>query len=76
MRQNYDGRHKRYRVLGGTPLAVAINDEIVGLVSLKDTLKKDIREKLEEVHVVSIDTVMITGDNLLTVQGHRKRGKY
>lgn len=53
---------------GGTPLAVAINDEIIGLVSLKDTLKKDIREKLEEVHVAGIHTVMITGDNLLTAQ--------
>jgi K+-transporting ATPase ATPase B chain len=53
---------------GGTPLAVAINDEIIGLVSLKDNLKKDIREKLEEVHVAGISTVMITGDNLLTAQ--------
>ncbi|HYL67501.1 MAG TPA: HAD-IC family P-type ATPase [Nitrosopumilaceae archaeon] len=53
---------------GGTPLAVAINDEIIGLVSLKDNLKKDIREKLDEVHVSGISTVMITGDNLLTAQ--------
>jgi potassium-transporting ATPase ATP-binding subunit len=53
---------------GGTPLAVAINDEIIGLISLKDNLKKDIREKLEEVHVAGINTVMITGDNLLTAQ--------
>jgi K+-transporting ATPase ATPase B chain len=53
---------------GGTPLAVAINDEIIGLISLKDNLKKDIREKLEEVHVAGISTVMITGDNLLTAQ--------
>ena len=53
---------------GGTPLAVAVNEEIVGLVSLKDTLKKDIREKLNEVHLAGISTVMITGDNLLTAQ--------
>ena len=53
---------------GGTPLAVAVNDEIIGLISLKDNLKKDIREKLEEVHVSGINTVMITGDNLLTAQ--------
>ena len=53
---------------GGTPLAVAINDEIIGLISLKDTLKKDIREKLEEVHVAGITTVMITGDNQMTAQ--------
>ncbi len=53
---------------GGTPLAVAINEEIIGLVSLKDNLKKGIREKLDEVHVSGINTVMITGDNLLTAQ--------
>jgi len=53
---------------GGTPLAVAINDEIIGLISLKDNLKKDIREKLDEIHVSGISTVMITGDNLLTAQ--------
>ena len=53
---------------GGTPLAVAINDEIIGLISLKDTLKKDIRIKLDEVHVSGITTVMITGDNQVTAQ--------
>ncbi len=53
---------------GGTPLAVAVNDEIIGLISLKDTLKKDIRTKLEEVRVSGITTVMITGDNQLTAQ--------
>lgn len=53
---------------GGTPLAVAVNEEIIGLVSLKDNLKKDIRERLGEVTVAGINTVMITGDNLLTAQ--------
>jgi len=53
---------------GGTPLAVTVNDEIIGLISLKDTLKKDIRTKLDEVHVAGITTVMITGDNQLTAQ--------
>jgi len=53
---------------GGTPLAVAINDEIIGLISLKDTLKKDIRTKLDEVRVSGITTVMITGDNQITAQ--------
>jgi len=53
---------------GGTPLAVAVNDEMIGLISLKDTLKKDIRTKLEEVRVSGITTVMITGDNQLTAQ--------
>ena len=47
---------------------MAVNDEIIGLISLKDTLKKDIRTKLDEVRVSGITTVMITGDNQLTAQ--------
>jgi potassium-transporting ATPase ATP-binding subunit len=53
---------------GGTPLAVSINNEVIGLVALKDNLKDNIREKLEEVRVTGITTVMMTGDNKLTAQ--------
>src|SRR6476661_424223 len=53
---------------GETPLAVALNDEIIGLVLLKDNLKENIREKLAEVHATGINTIMITGDNQLTAQ--------
>jgi K+-transporting ATPase ATPase B chain len=53
---------------GETPLVVTINQEVVGLVSLKDNLKEDIRQKLDEVRATGITTVMITGDNQLTAQ--------
>ncbi|MFL6432676.1 MAG: HAD-IC family P-type ATPase [Nitrososphaeraceae archaeon] len=53
---------------GGTPLAVSINNEIIRLVVLKDNLKENIREKLNEVRATGITTVMITGDNKLTAQ--------
>lgn len=53
---------------GGTPLAVSINNEIIGLVVLKDNLKENIREKLNEVRATGITTVMITGDNKLTAE--------
>ena len=48
---------------GGTPLAVSINNEMVGLVVLKDNLKENIRKKLDDVRATGITTVMITGDN-------------
>ena len=44
---------------GETPLAIAINDEIIGLAVLKDNLKENIREKLDEVHAAGITTIMI-----------------
>ena len=53
---------------GSTPLAVSINNEVIGLVVLKDNLKENIKEKLNEVRATGITTVMITGDNQLTAQ--------
>ncbi len=53
---------------GGTPLAVSINDEVIGLVSLKDNLKEGIRERLNEVRATGISTIMITGDNQMTAE--------
>ena len=53
---------------GETPLLIAINSEGIGLVALKDNLKENIRQKLDEVHSTGITTVMLTGDNQLTAQ--------
>jgi K+-transporting ATPase ATPase B chain len=53
---------------GGTPLAVIVENEAIGLVALKDELKENIRAKLDEVRATGISTVMITGDNQLTAQ--------
>src|SRR5215467_10622493 len=51
---------------GETPLLIAINDEAIGLVALKDNLKENICQKLDEVRSTGITTVMLTGDNHLT----------
>jgi K+-transporting ATPase ATPase B chain len=53
---------------GGTPLIVIIDRTAIGLVALKDNLKENIRQKLEEVRATGISTVMITGDNRLTAE--------
>ena len=51
---------------GGTPLAVAIDGQVLGLVHLKDIVKGGIRERFGELRRMGIRTVMITGDNALT----------
>lgn len=51
---------------GGTPLAVADGDKILGVVHLKDIVKAGIRERFGELRRMGIRTVMITGDNPLT----------
>ena len=53
---------------GETPLAVSVGDEVIGLIVLKDNLKENIRQNLDEVRSTGITTVMITGDNQLTAQ--------
>jgi K+-transporting ATPase ATPase B chain len=51
---------------GGTPLAVAINSEVYGLVYLKDTVKPGLKERFADFRAMGIRTVMVTGDNPLT----------
>ena len=51
---------------GGTPLAVARNGRLLGLVHLKDIVKGGIRERFAELRRMGIRTIMITGDNPLT----------
>jgi K+-transporting ATPase ATPase B chain len=51
---------------GGTPLAVARDGRLLGIVQLKDIVKGGIRERFAELRRMGIRTVMITGDNPLT----------
>ena len=51
---------------GGTPLAVALNGRLLGVIHLKDIVKGGIRERFAELRRAGIRTVMITGDNPLT----------
>jgi K+-transporting ATPase ATPase B chain len=51
---------------GGTPLAVARDGKLLGVVHLKDIVKGGIRERFAELRRMGIRTVMITGDNPMT----------
>ena len=51
---------------GATPLAVARDGRLLGVVHLKDIVKGGIRERFSELRRMGIRTVMITGDNALT----------
>jgi potassium-transporting ATPase ATP-binding subunit len=51
---------------GGTPLAVAKDGKLLGVIHLKDIVKGGIRERFAELRQAGIRTVMITGDNPLT----------
>jgi K+-transporting ATPase ATPase B chain len=51
---------------GGTPLAVARDGKLLGVIHLKDIVKGGIRERFAELRRMGIRTVMITGDNPMT----------
>lgn len=51
---------------GGTPLVVAENGKVLGVIRLKDVLKQGIKERLHQLHMMGIKSVMITGDNPMT----------
>ena len=51
---------------GGTPLAVADGDRLLGIVHLKDVVKPGIKERFAALRAMGIRTVMVTGDNPVT----------
>jgi K+-transporting ATPase ATPase B chain len=51
---------------GGTPLAVARDSNVLGVVYLKDVVKEGMRHRFEQLRAMGIRTVMVTGDNQLT----------
>ncbi len=51
---------------GATPLVVAKDDKVLGVIHLKDVVKGGIKQRFAELRKMGIRTVMITGDNTLT----------
>lgn len=53
---------------GGTPLVVAQNEKVIGVIELQDIIKPGIQERFERLRRMGIKTVMVTGDNPLTAK--------
>jgi potassium-transporting ATPase ATP-binding subunit len=51
---------------GGTPLAVARDNQVLGVIYLKDVVKEGMRHRFDQLRAMGIHTVMVTGDNPLT----------
>lgn len=57
---------KEIAKVGGTPLVVAKNNKVLGIIHLKDIVKQGVKEKFADLRKMGIKTIMITGDNPLT----------
>jgi len=53
---------------GGTPLVVALNSQVQGVIELQDIIKPGIQERFERLRKMGVKTVMVTGDNPLTAK--------
>ncbi len=61
-----DTAYERVSNLGGTPLAVALNNDVYGVIYLKDIIKPGIRERFDQLRRMDVRSVMLTGDNRIT----------
>jgi potassium-transporting ATPase ATP-binding subunit len=66
--QEVDIAVQRVAEQGGTPLVVAKDDWVLGVVHLKDIVKGGIKERFAELRKMGIRTVMVTGDNRITAE--------
>lgn len=57
---------KEIATRGGTPLVVAKNHKVLGVIYLKDIIKQGVKEKFADLRKMGIKTIMITGDNPVT----------
>ena len=57
---------KEIATKGGTPLVVAKNHKVLGVIYLKDIIKQGIKEKFADLRKMGIKSIMITGDNPMT----------
>ncbi|NJK33781.1 MAG: potassium-transporting ATPase subunit KdpB [Oscillatoriales cyanobacterium SM2_2_1] len=64
--ESLNGAFERVSKLGGTPLAVCQNQEIYGVIYLKDMIKPGIQERFDQLRRMGVRTIMLTGDNRIT----------
>ncbi|NEQ32240.1 MAG: potassium-transporting ATPase subunit KdpB [Leptolyngbya sp. SIO4C5] len=66
--EGLDQAFERVSRLGGTPLALCQDDEIYGVIYLKDIIKPGIHERFDQLRRMGVRTIMLTGDNRITAE--------
>lgn len=61
-----DTAYERVSRLGGTPLAVCQDNDVYGIIYLKDIIKPGIRDRFDQLRRMGVRTIMLTGDNRIT----------
>jgi K+-transporting ATPase ATPase B chain len=66
--KDVDQKVKEIASNGGTPLVVAENEKVIGVIELQDIIKPGIQERFQRLRKMGVKTVMVTGDNPLTAK--------
>lgn len=66
--EGLDQAFEKVSRLGGTPLALCQDDDIYGVIYLKDIIKPGINERFDQLRRMGVRTVMLTGDNRITAE--------
>lgn len=64
--EDLDRAYEQVSRLGGTPLAVALDSELYGVIYLKDIIKPGMRDRFDQLRRMGVRSVMLTGDNRIT----------
>ncbi|MBE3593107.1 MAG: potassium-transporting ATPase subunit KdpB [Thermoanaerobacter sp.] len=66
--EDLDKEVEKISLLGGTPLVVVKDKDVLGVIYLKDTIKPGMKERFKQLRAMGIKTIMVTGDNPLTAK--------
>jgi K+-transporting ATPase ATPase B chain len=64
--EDLERAYEQVSKLGGTPLAVALDSELYGVIYLKDIIKPGMRDRFDQLRRMGVRSVMLTGDNRIT----------
>ncbi|MGZ8152824.1 MAG: heavy metal translocating P-type ATPase [Methylovulum sp.] len=70
---DYNSRLEKLSALGQTPMLLAVEDKIVGIIAVSDPIKKDSAAAVELLKTQGIRVIMVTGDNQITAHAIAKQ---
>ncbi len=69
----YNNKLEKLSALGQTPMLLAVNDKIVGIIAVSDPIKKDSALAVQHLKDLGIRIIMVTGDNQITAHAIAKQ---
>jgi P-type Cu+ transporter len=71
--RSYDGQLAELSALGQTPMLLAIDNTIAGIIAVSDPIKKDSSDAVQQLQKLGVRVIMVTGDNTITAQAIAKQ---